>query len=453
MSCYRPAMPEWPFEPPLSPMEARVRERMPEPPGWAYEPKWDGFRALAWSGGASYEARLDSRNRKPLLRYFPELTPALEALPSGTVVDAEVLVVIGDASDFDALQQRIHPAASRIERLSGETPASLVAFDLLAQEGEDLRDRPFAERRERLAVLLGGLGEPWRLTPSTEDLGTAHRWFEEFEAAGCDGIVAKRLDGRYVEGKRELLKIKRRRSVDAVVGGYRLHKQGDRLGSLLLGLYDEAGAMHFVGHTSGFPDEQRIALLGELSALAAEDSFGEEARRPGAESRWSGGRDTSWTPVRPEVVVQVSYDQISGGRFRHATRFERFRPDKDPAECTLEQIERDEGLRFHHPPVYFCTKCYDEDAELAFADVSGRGTVYSYYIHEDSDIRAFGEKTPYPVVMVELEEQAGLFVLANLLDCDYGQIAAGMPVEVVFERASEEIVFPQFRPAREGSAG
>ncbi len=327
-------------------MEARVRERMPEPPGWAYEPKWDGFRALAWSGSGTHESRLDSRNRKPLLRYFPELAPALEALPSGTIVDAEVLVVIGDASDFDALQQRVHPAASRITRLAEETPACLVAFDLLAHEGEDLREQPFAERRVRLAALLGGLEELWRLTPSTEDVETARRWFEEFEAAGCDGIVAKRLDGRYVEGKRELLKIKRRRSVDAVVGGYRLHKRGDRLGSLLLGLYDEAGAMHFVGHTSGFPDEQRVALLEEFSALAAEDSFGEEARRPGAESRWSGGRDTSWTPVRPEIVVEVSYDQISGGRFRHATRFERFRPDKDPGDCTFGQLTRDDGPGF-----------------------------------------------------------------------------------------------------------
>ena len=205
---------------------------------------------------------------------------------------------------------------------------------------------PFAARRERLVVLAGGLPEPWRLTPSTEDVETARRWFEEFEAAGCDGIVAKRLDGRYVEGKREMLKIKRRRSVDAVVGGYRLHKQGDRLGSLLLGLYDEAGALHFVGHTSGFPDEQRVALLQQFSALAAADSFGEEARRPGAESRWSGGRDSSWTPVRPEVVLEVSYDQISGGRFRHATRFERFRSDKDPEDCTLDQLGRDAGPGF-----------------------------------------------------------------------------------------------------------
>ena len=329
-----------------------MRERLPEPPGWAYEPKWDGFRALAWSRGAAPgsgtpdEVRLDSRNRRPLLRYFPELTPALDALPPASVVDCEVLVVIGDVSDFDALQQRIHPAASRIARLAGETPACLVAFDLLAHEGEDLRGLPFAARRARLVALSGDLGEPWRLTPSTEDVETARRWFEEFEAAGCDGIVAKRLDGRYVEGKREMLKIKRRRSVDAVVGGYRLHKQGDRLGSLLLGLYDEAGAMHFVGHTSGFPDEQRVALLEQFSALAAADSFGEAARRPGAESRWSGGRDSSWTPVRPEVVLEVSYDQISGGRFRHATRFERFRPDKDPEDCTFDQLGRDEGPGF-----------------------------------------------------------------------------------------------------------
>ena len=319
----------------------------PPPPGWAYEPKWDGFRALAWGPrDAAGEVRLDSRNRKPLLRFFPELTPALEALPSGSVVDAEILVVLDDVTQFDALQQRIHPAASRVTMLSEQTPARLVAFDLLALEGEDLREQPFGERRARLVMLLEQLDDPWRLTPSTEDANEARRWFDEFEAAGCDGLVAKRLDQRYVEGKREMLKIKHRRSVDAVVGGYRVHKEGDRLGSLLLGLYDGAGQLHFVGHTSGFPDEQRFALLEQFSKLATGDSFGEEARRPGAESRWAHDRDSAWVPVQPAVVIEVSYDQITGGRFRHATRFLRFRPDKNPEECTLDQLARPEGVGF-----------------------------------------------------------------------------------------------------------
>ncbi len=326
-------------------MEARVRERLPEPPGWAYEPKWDGFRALAWSGAAD-AARLDSRNRRPLLRYFPELQPALEALPAGSVVDTEVLVVRDDVIQFDSLQQRIHPAASRVTMLSEETPARLVAFDLLALEGEDLRELPFSGRRARLVALLDRLDAPWYLTPSTEDIGEARRWFDEFEAAGCDGLVAKRLDQRYVEGKREMLKIKHRRSVDAVVGGYRVHKQGDRIGSLLLGLYDKAGQLHFVGHSSGFSDEDRVTLLEQFSKLATGDSFGEEARRPGAESRWTQGRDSAWVPVQPVVVAEVSYDQITGGRFRHATRFLRFRPDKDPVECSLDQLHRPEGAGF-----------------------------------------------------------------------------------------------------------
>ena len=330
-------------------MEARVRERLPDPPppGWAYEPKWDGFRALAWGpSDAAGEVRLDSRNRKPLLRYFPELTPALEALPSGSVVDAEILVVLDDVTQFDALQQRIHPAASRVTMLSQETPARLVAFDLLALDGEDLREQPFSERRSRLLALLERLDDRWRLTPSTEDAGEARRWFDEFEAAGCDGLVAKRLSQRYVEGKREMLKIKHRRSVDAVVGGYRVHKEGDRLGSLLLGLYDEAGQLHFVGHSSGFSDEQRFALLAQFSKLATGESFGDEARRPGAESRWAHDRDTAWVPVQPTVVIEISYDQITAGRFRHATRFLRFRPDKDPEECTLDQLARPEGVGF-----------------------------------------------------------------------------------------------------------
>ena len=348
-------MSAWPFEPPRAPMEARVRARLPEPPGWAYEPKWDGFRALAWSRGADGEPRLDSRNRRPLLRYFPELRPALAALPAGSVVDAEILVVRDDAIRFGELQQRIHPAASRIALLSEETPACLVAFDLLAGGGADLRARPFAERRARLAALLAPLGAHWRLTPSTEDAEEARRWFAAFEAAGCDGIVAKRLDRPYAEGERELVKVKHRRSADAVVGGYRLHARGDRIGSLLLGLHGADGALHFVGHVSGFPDAQRAELLERFSRLAGGGGgdgrgFGPDARRPGAPSRWSGGRDADWTPIRPVVVVEVGYDQVTDGRFRHAARFLRFRPDKDPAECTLDQLDRPAGPGFSGIP-------------------------------------------------------------------------------------------------------
>ncbi len=331
-----------PFPPPLTPMEAKVREELPPPPGWAYEPKWDGFRAVAWGA----ERRLDSRNRRPLLRYFPELEPALGQLPAGVVVDGEVVVVRDGTLDFDALQQRIHPAASRIALLAGETPAELVAFDLLAADGLDLRPRPFAERRERLTALLADLDHPWHLTPSTTDVDRGRAWFRDFESAGCDGIVAKRLDGPYIEGERAMIKVKHRRTVDVVVGGYRVHKEGDRVGSLLLGLYNPAGVLHFIGHCSGFGDADRVALLARLRDHEVPASFGEGARQPGGPSRWSGDKDLSWTPVRAELVCEVSYDQLTGDRFRHATRFERWRPDKDPDECTFEQLERPDGPRF-----------------------------------------------------------------------------------------------------------
>jgi len=333
-------MPVWPFDPPISTMEARVRVGIPGG-DYAYEPKWDGFRAVAWSD----EPRLDSRNRKPLLRYFPELVSALEALPSGTVVDGEVVVVQDDTLQFDTLQNRIHPAASRITMLAEQTPASLVAFDLLALRGDDLRAAPFAERREHLAGLIPDLHDAWNLTPSTTDSVLAARWFDEFEAAGCDGIVAKRLDGPYVEGKRDMLKIKHRRTVDCVVGGYRVHKEGDKIGSILLGLYQE-GELAFLGHCSGFSDHDRTEMLRRFEGIRADDSFGEGVRRPGAESRWSAGKNLSWVPVGPGVVVQVSYDQLTGGRFRHATRFERWRPDKDAGECTTGQLVLPEGPGF-----------------------------------------------------------------------------------------------------------
>ena len=329
-----------PFAPPLSPMEARVRESIPTG-RYAYEPKWDGFRCLAWSD----ERRLDSRNAKPLLRYFPELEAALEQLPPGTVVDGEVVVVLDGKLDFDALQQRIHPAASRIGRLSVETPAQLVAFDLLALRGEDLRARPFEERRALLEDLAGELRRPWHLTLSTTDPAVGEHWFSAFESAGCDGLVVKGLDDSYVEGKREMLKVKHRRTVDCVVGGYRVHKEGDRVGSLLLGLYD-GDQLHFIGHCSGFGDADRVSLLERLRGLEAAAAFGDEARRPGEPSRWTGDKDLSWVPLEPSLVCEVSYDQLTGGRFRHATRFHRWRPDKDPTDCTFDQLERPEGPRF-----------------------------------------------------------------------------------------------------------
>jgi ATP-dependent DNA ligase len=344
----------FPFPAPRTPMEAKVNDDLPAG-GWAYEPKWDGFRVLAWSADAAGQVRLDSRNQKPLLRYFPELQAALEQLPGATVVDAEVVAVRGGALDFDTLSERIHPAASRIQRLSRETPAELVAFDLLAAGGRDLRGEAFRERRRLLEELAGDLDAPWHLTPSTTDRGVGERWFDEFESAGCDGIVCKQLDGPYVEGKRAMVKVKHRRSVDCVVGGYRVHKDGPEagVGSLLLGLYDAAGQLHFVGHCSNFSDDERVRLYHQLRELRAEPSdhgpgggFGQDARRPGEPSRWTGGKDLSWFAVEPELVCEVTYGQLTNRRFRHATRFERWRPDKDPRACRMDQLERPEGPDF-----------------------------------------------------------------------------------------------------------
>ena len=332
-----------PFSDAIKPMKARVRENPPEPPGWVYEPKWDGFRMIAWSGD---EPRLESRNGKDLLRYFPELRPALAQLPAGTVLDGEVVVISGGLTQFDTLQMRIHPAESRINLLAEETPASLIVFDVLAHDGESWLERPYAERRELLETIYSGLGDDWYLTPVTEDLAEAERWFHEFEAAGCDGIICKQTDQPYVEDKRNWIKWKHRRTVDCVVGGYRVHKDGDKIGSLLLGLFNEEGQLHFIGHCSGFTNQDRVEILRQFEQLRTDDSFGEDVRRPGAESRWSGGKDLSWISVEPGVVIEVSYDQLQEGRFRHATRFERWRPDKDAAECTMDQLERPTGATF-----------------------------------------------------------------------------------------------------------
>lgn len=336
-----------PFTGPIDPMLAKAYEGWPPPGGpLAYEPKWDGFRAISWHDGA--ELKIESRSRKSLLRYFPELPDAVAALPPGTVVDGEILVVMGDASSFDALQLRIHPAQSRIARLSVDIPATLVAFDLLALSGEDLRGEPFRDRRRLLVELARTLPKPWVLTPSTTDENTARDWFNRFESAGCDGLIAKPLDDSYHEGKRVLWKVKRRRTVDCVVGGFREHKDGGMIGSLLLGLYNGDGGLEFVGHCSGFSDADRAAILGQLQSLATESSFGGDGvtRIPGAEGRWTSGRDRSWTPIAPGVVVEVSYDQIEGNRFRSATRFHRWRPDKPARECTIDQLERREGPGF-----------------------------------------------------------------------------------------------------------
>ncbi len=316
--------------------------------GWpkgdfVYEPKWDGFRSLSWS---QPEIRLDSRNERPLLRYFPELRSALEQLPPGTVVDGEIVVVVDGATDFDSLQQRIHPAESRVNMLAEATPAELVAFDLLAHQGEDLRPAPFSDRRERLVEVATALGAPWHLTPQTSDEDVAKRWFDEFESAGCDGIIAKISDAPYQSGKRAMTKIKHRRTIDVVVGGFREHKDGGKIGSLLLGLYNPEGELHFIGHCSGFADVDRTEIFRRFQELAVDASFGETARVPGAQSRWTGDKDQSWTPVQPGVVVEVSYDQLEGDRFRHASRFHRWRPDKMAEDCTMDQLERPDGPGF-----------------------------------------------------------------------------------------------------------
>jgi ATP-dependent DNA ligase len=334
-----------PFAPPIETMEAKTSETWPRPKGsgFAYEPKWDGFRSVTWS---SPEPRIDSRNQRPLLRYFPELRPGIAQLPPDTVVDGEIVVVVDGVTSFDSIQLRLHPAESRITMLSHQIPAQFVAFDLLAERGEDLRASPFTERRERLTALADELGEPWNLTPSTTDEATARRWFDEFESAGCDGIIVKDLDLAYVHGKRAMIKIKHRRTVDCVVGGYREHKDGGMIGSLLLGLYDENGELGFIGHCSGFSDHDRGEIFRQFEALKSSSPFGEEVRTPGGESRWSAGKDLSWTPVEPGVVVEVSYDQLEGNRFRHATRFHRWRPDKDARDCTIDQLARPSGPDF-----------------------------------------------------------------------------------------------------------
>ncbi|RZU49565.1 ATP-dependent DNA ligase [Krasilnikovia cinnamomea] len=339
-----------PINPPVSPMLAKPVADIP--PGQIYEPKWDGFRSIIFRDGA--EVEIGSRNEKPMTRYFPEVVEAVLAnFPERAVIDGEVIVAdtARNTLDFEALQQRIHPAASRVKLLSEQTPAGFVAFDLLALGDEDLTELPFAQRRDRLREVLADAKPPVYLTPATDDLETARRWFAEFEGAGLDGLIAKARDLTYQPDKRVMTKIKHKRTADCVVAGYRLHKSGDdRIGSLLLGLYDERDVLVSVGVIGAFPMAVRQELFEQLQPLVttfeghpwdwAAQMQGERTPRRNEASRWNAGKDLSFVPLRPERVVEVRYDYMEGIRFRHTAQFERWRPDREPHTCTYEQLER-----------------------------------------------------------------------------------------------------------------
>ena len=333
-------------------MLAKRVSELPKSGDWIFEPKWDGFRALIFRDGK--EVMIQSRDEKPLNRYFPELIdPILKQLPARCVLDGEVVVAQKGALDFDSLQLRIHPAASRIKLLSEQIPASIVFFDLLAEGKKDLREQPFEERRRRLESVLAKAKPPLHLTPATTDFEKASDWFSRFEGAGLDGVVAKPAAGAYAPNKRVMLKVKHERDCDCVVAGFRWHKKGERtrIGSLLLGLFNDAGKLQHVGVCASFTDRKRIELVEFLKpyrkdALAshpwkdwATDELAETQRMPGAQSRWSSGKDLSWEPLRPELVVEVAYDHMQGDRFRHTAQFRRWRTDKKPTDCTYAQLE------------------------------------------------------------------------------------------------------------------
>ena len=329
------------FEPPFRHMLAKAALQLPQGEKWLYEPKWDGFRALVFFDGE--EIRLQSRDLKPLNRYFPELEAELKlVLPSPAILDGEIVIATGTGLDFDALQMRIHPTDSRVQLLAKEAPASFVAFDLLALGQEDLRSEPFAKRRQLLVETLSTVKPPVYLTPATNDRTLAADWFERFEGAGLDGVVAKINEERYKPGQRSWLKIKHKRSLDCVVGGFRWNRgdEGSSVGSLLLGLFDSSGVLHHVGHTSSFKAKEKRDLATKLAEFVSDDStegFG-RGRTPGEPSRWTGGRDMSWVRLRPNLVCEVSFDQLQGDRLRHASTFQRWRLDKSPSECTYDQI-------------------------------------------------------------------------------------------------------------------
>ena len=336
-----------PVMPPVAPMLAKSVPAIP--PGASYEPKWDGFRSIVFRDGADIE--FGSRNERPMTRYFPELVEAVQAeLPARCVVDGEFVIATTDGLDFEALQQRIHPALSRITMLSTTTPASFIAFDLLALDDTDLTSRPFHERRAALEGALAAAGTSVHLTPATRDLAVAQRWFHEFEGAGLDGVVAKPLEGTYQPDKRVMFKIKHERTADCVVAGYRVHKSGGEvIGSLLLGLYKDDGTLASVGVIGAFPMAERHRLFTELQPLVtsfedhpwnwAAHEAGERTPRKNEFSRWNAGKDLSFVPLRPERVVEVRYDHMEGERFRHTAQFNRWRPDREPGSCTYAQLE------------------------------------------------------------------------------------------------------------------
>ncbi|MBO0714490.1 MAG: ATP-dependent DNA ligase [Acidimicrobiales bacterium] len=352
-----------PVLPPVAPMLARLARDLPEISGVAYEPKWDGFRTIVFRDGD--EVELGSRNERPMTRYFPELLePLRTSLPERCVLDGEIVIATAAGLDFDALLQRIHPAESRVRLLASTTPASFVAFDLLALDDTDWRRYPFGERRQALEQVLADARPPVHLTPATADRTVALGWFRRFEGAGLDGVMVKSLDQPYREGERVQLKVKHERTADCVVGGFRWHTSGRGVGSLLLGLHDDRGGLHHVGVTASFTAARRQELVDELApyrmedlaghpweawasaggAASGDEGPGEEAprdlvRRPGTPSRWTGKRNLSWLPLRPELVCEVAYDHLQGDRFRHAATFRRWRPDRQPESCTYAQLE------------------------------------------------------------------------------------------------------------------
>jgi ATP-dependent DNA ligase len=347
----------FPISPPIEPMLAKPTPELPVGEGWRYEPKWDGFRALVFRDGP--EVYLQSRDLKPLDRYFPELIEPIRAVGSPGarfVLDGEIVIARDGALEFESLLLRIHPAASRVAMLAGETPSSFVAFDCLADGADDLRDAPLDDRRARLEAVMADAPESVLLTPATADPEVARHWFDVFEGAGLDGVIAKRADSVYVPGKREMAKIKHLRTADCVVAGFRWHKNGPGtlVGSLLLGLWNDAGQLQHVGVTSSFTAVRRAELVPFLEPYRRdaldghpwrewrewEESAAASGRRlPGATSRWNRGKDLSWEPLRPELVCEVAFDHLQGDRFRHGTTFKRWRPDKPPSECRYDQLE------------------------------------------------------------------------------------------------------------------
>ena len=342
-----------PVMPPVKPMLAKSQPSIP--PGMLYEPKWDGFRCIVFRDGDEIE--LGSRNEKPLTRYFPEVVEAVRAsLPMRCVLDGEIVIMSGNSLDFEALLQRIHPAASRVKKLSTETPATFVAFDLLALGDDSLVDEPFTKRRELLESVIGSPSAVL-LTPATDSLELATRWFEVFEGAGLDGVVAKSPTQPYQQDQRAMVKVKHERTADCVVAGFRWHRasaEGTAVGSLMLGLYAENGVLQHVGVCGAFSAARRRELIAELEPYRTDDAAhpwnyseltegveaGEPDRRPGGVTRWNAGKDLSWVPLRPELVCEVAYDHMEGGRFRHTAQFRRWRPDREPQSCTYEQLDR-----------------------------------------------------------------------------------------------------------------